>query len=617
MVAETWTLVREAFARVEEAPAAERKALLEELEPGRRGEVETLLAALEAAGGFLTPPGESTVQPGAMIGHYRLLEQLGCGGMGLVYRAERADGEFRREVALKIAGGAMFTPESERRFIQERQLLARLEHPGIVRLLDGGIHAGRRYFVMELVRGVPITDYCRQLGLRERLRLFCGVCAAVSHAHQYLILHCDLKPSNILVTSDGAVKILDFGIARPVVPEMPEATGTLLQPMSLHYASPEQLRNDSLTLASDVYALGLVLYELLTGMNPRRRKGVGQAEAVRHAMEFQPPPPSRAIRGIPRDLDAMVTKAMAENPAHRYASAAELEADLGRYLEGLPVLAVPPSAPYLLSRYLQRHWVPVLSTAVLTIALGLGVGFWFRQVQRDAKRFEHAQQLVHTVIFEIQAELAAIPATLPLRKKLIDGSIAYLDAVSKDTGGNVALLEELSGAYLELSTIQGNPLHSNQGDYGGAKASLDQAKALLSQALAARSGRSSLLLLATRLQVRLAEYHSQTGGFDAAPRYAEQAVSFADQYRAVRPEDPDGIWWAGIARLTSAMVTPNLDWKLRVAGYCRAAELAQEASARNPADRRYRRTVNNAYRRIAEIYAVHDMISLTLLSSTR
>ncbi|MBK9165958.1 MAG: serine/threonine protein kinase [Bryobacterales bacterium] len=612
MDAETWTLVRDAFARVQEAPSDGRQALLDDLQPGVRAEVESLLAALAAAGGFLTPPGESAVGPGAMIGPYRLLEELGRGGMGVVYRAERNDGEFRREVALKIAGGAMFTPDGERRFIQERQLLARLEHPGIVRLLDGGIAAGRRYFAMELVRGAPITDHCRKLELRQRLRLFRDVCAAVSYAHQHLILHRDLKPGNILVTEDGAVKILDFGIARPVGPESPEATGTLLQPMSLHYASPEQLRGAPLTLASDVYALGLLLYELLTGTNPRRLEGAGYAAAIRHAMEHELPPPSRVARRLPRDLDAIVTKAMAEDPANRYASVAELEAELGRHLDGHPVLAVPPSATYLLSRFLRRHRVLALGASALAIALALGAGFWARQTQREARRFEDARRLVHTVIFEIQPALDAIPATLPLRKKLIEGSMEYLDAVSQDVGGNAALLEELSGAYLELSAVQGNPLSSNLGDFGSAKASLDRAEALLLQALAASPGRSSLLLLAARVHIRLAEYHSQHGQSDAAFRNAGKAVTYADQYSAAQPEDPDGIWWAGVARFTSALAMPAADWKLRVAEFGRAAELALEAAERSPADRRYRRSADSAYRRIAEIYAVHDQFDPAL-----
>lgn len=275
MDATSWAMIRDAFTQVEEAPPADRLAILETLPAEVRAEVESLLAALAAAGGFLTPPDESDLGPGQMVGPYRLVDELGRGGMGVVYRAERSDGEFRREVALKIAGGAMPGLENERRLIRERQLLASLDHPGIVRMIDGGVSAGSRYFAMELVRGSPITEYCanRGLDIGARLRLFRDVCSAVSHAHQHLVLHRDLKPGNILVTAEGGVRVLDFGLARLVDPDSPEATAPLLQPLSLFYASPEQLRRETLTLASDIYALGLLLYELLTGVNPRQVKG--------------------------------------------------------------------------------------------------------------------------------------------------------------------------------------------------------------------------------------------------------------------------------------------------------------------------------------------------------
>ncbi len=608
MDAGTWAVVREAFTQVEEAAPAERLTLMEKLQPEVRAEVESLLAALAGAGRFLTPSGEDGFGVGETVGPYRLLEELGRGGMGVVYRAERNDGEFRREVALKVAGGAVFGPESERRFIRERQLLARLDHPGIVRLLDGGIHGGRRYFAMELVEGSPITTHCTSRGLdrAERLRLFRDVCRAVSYAHQHLILHRDLKPGNILVTPDGAVKVLDFGIARLVDAEPAEATATLLQPMSLLYASPEQLRGAALTLASDIYALGLLLYELLTGVNPRRLEGADYVAALRHALDNEAAPPSRVARGIPRDLDAIVGKAMAEDPARRYASVAELEADVARHLEGMPIMAVPPRAGYLLGRFVRRHRAMTAAIAILAAGLVLGAALWVRQADREARRFEDARKLVHTVIFEIQPELEAIPATLPLRRKLVEGSLEYLAAVSRDAGGSPALQEELAGAYLELSRIQGNPLYSNLGDMGNAQLSLQKAAALIEQALAAGAERADSLRIATQVYVRLAEHDSQRNEMAAAARHARQAVIYADRFRAARPEEAEGIWRAGVARFTHALAMPAGQWRQQVEEFQEAARLAEEAMARRPAEARYRRSAGSAYRRIAEIHAVHD-----------
>ncbi|MBL8235271.1 MAG: serine/threonine protein kinase, partial [Bryobacterales bacterium] len=245
---------------------------------------------------------------------------LGSGGMGIVYLAHRGDGEFRREVAIKIAGGRLFAPEAERRFIHERQILAQLDHPNIVRLLDGGIADSQRYFVMEYIAGQPLLEYARAKNLSDCLRLFLDICSAVHYAHQRLIIHRDLKAANILVNAEGVVKLLDFGIAQIVEPGGGSTGATFLRPVSLACMSPEQVRGESLTLATDIYSLGVLLYELTAGINPQFRDGDSYAEAVERVLHADPPPPGHHNRSLPRDLDAVVLKAIAKDPRERYSS---------------------------------------------------------------------------------------------------------------------------------------------------------------------------------------------------------------------------------------------------------------------------------------------------------
>jgi serine/threonine protein kinase len=265
-----------------------RPELLAALEASVRAEVESLLAAVDRAPAFMRLPEEIAVEPGAIVGAYVLIEEIGRGGMGVVYRAKRRDGEFTRQVAVKIAGGRLFGPDAERRFIQERQILAQLDHPHIVRLLDGGVTGGRRYFVMELVNGTPITEYCKANGVArgQRLDLFRNVCSAMHYAHQRLILHRDLKPANVIVTSNGVVKVLDFGIAQIVHGDgaAPDAS-TMLHPFSLACASPEQLRGEPLSLSSDIYSLGVLLFELLTDVNPQYKSGETFEETYRRVVD--------------------------------------------------------------------------------------------------------------------------------------------------------------------------------------------------------------------------------------------------------------------------------------------------------------------------------------------
>jgi serine/threonine protein kinase len=452
MNAALWTEIREIFGELVELSASERAARLSTLHPDLRNRVEGLLSAHDSAGHFLERDREPI--PGIRLGPYRLIERIGEGGMGVVFRAARDDGEFRREVAIKVVGGRLLGPEAERRFIQERQILARLDHLNIVRMFDGGLSDGRRFLAMEYVKGEPITSFCKRidLPLTKRLRLFLDLAAAVHYAHQNLIIHRDLKATNVLVTEDGIVKVLDFGIAQLMeTGEQDSALRTGTNPWTLACASPEQLMGVPLTVGTDIYSLGLLLYELLTGVNPQWSSGDRFNEACARICEHDPKPPSHLNDSIPRDLDAIVLKTLAKSPQDRYGSVEELRADVQRFLDGRPVLAQAPSVAYQVSKMLKRNKLLSVVSArlILAVLVGLVAFAWQARVAEQQRviverRFTEARRLIRTVIADIQPKMAAIPGTATVRKTLIERTLTYLEALERDASGNPDLLRELA-----------------------------------------------------------------------------------------------------------------------------------------------------------------------------
>ena len=359
-------------------------------------------------------------QAGQRVGRYRLVEEIGRGGMGSVYRAERADGLFEQEVAIKLMRRGLEALALQRRFEQERQILARLRHEGIAHLLDGGVtDEGQPYLVMEYVEGLPITAYADRYSLsaEERIALFRDVCAAVHYAHQNLIIHRDLKPSNILVTDvgrapggDPRVKLLDFGIARLIgdkeASDDAPLTRTGVRVMTFEYAAPEQIRGEPVTTATDVYALGILLYELLTGQRPYDVSGLSPSEVERVICTTMPSRPSTAVpqlaasaqtrvarRRLRGDLDNIVLKALRKEPDRRYASVAELSDDLRRYQEGLPVEARSDTVGYRVSKFVRRNRWGVAAAALIFFSLvgGLAATAWQAREamqERDRARAE-------------------------------------------------------------------------------------------------------------------------------------------------------------------------------------------------------------------------------------
>ena len=408
-----WTRVVELFAELTEADPGVRAARLEAIgreDPSLREEVESLLAAHTNPGLLGALDDRVETPPAGRIGPFRLLEILGTGGMGVVYLAEREGGDFTQRVALKLVRAGFADPRLEERLRRERRILARLEHPGIARFIDGGTTAtSQSYFAMEYIEGTSLLDYCPScsLSIAARVRLFIEVCDALNYAHQQLVVHGDLKPGNILVTHDGRPKLLDFGIAELLDPSTGEEHGPRTHPwMTPAYASPEQIRGERLTATTDVYALGVVLFELLTGRLPYRVDGLTPAQIERVICEDQPPRPSSVVadesirRELEGDLDTIILKALSKEPARRYDAAARLAADLQRYLDGRPVLARPDTLRYRVGKFVRRHRLSVAVAALLILSLvgGLAAVSWQAAVaSRQRDRAEGAQRQAEDV----------------------------------------------------------------------------------------------------------------------------------------------------------------------------------------------------------------------------
>src|SRR6185295_13117200 len=410
MDSERWHEVDRLFADALDRPPAERPAYLDEACGGDavlRREVERLLAADQAGSRFLvSSPGEllrlvlDRQEEGGSLGPYRLLRKIGSGGMGTVYLARREDEHYQRDVAVKVLRSGLATTEAFHRFLAERQILANLEHPNIARLYDGGsTDDGRPYLVMELVEGVPVDQYCDQhrLTVDQRLALFQKICAAVQYAHQNLLVHRDLKPANILITPEGEPKLLDFGIAKRLAPQPGSSlqeTRTGLRMLTPSHASPEQVRGEAITTASDVYSLGVILFELLAGRGPYQISAELQYEIERATCEQEPDRPSAALlrpgspsaeetalarktrpqalaRRLRGDLDNIVLTALRKEPRRRYGSASQLAEDLERHLQNLPVTARPDTLRYRTRKFVRRHRTAVAATvAVILLVAG-------------------------------------------------------------------------------------------------------------------------------------------------------------------------------------------------------------------------------------------------------
>jgi serine/threonine protein kinase len=533
---EIWSEVKRLLEHVLPLDAAGRSAFLDgrQISPEIRAEVESLLSleteatglmglsAVEFSKDFLNSDDASL--DGQMIGVYRVTGEIGHGGMGAVYLATRADGRFEQTVAVKLLKRELNTASFRRRFQHEREILAGLEHQNIARLLDAGTtDDGIPFLAMEYVDGVPITQFCDQngLGLSERLDLFRTVCSAVAFAHRNLVVHRDLKPSNILVTSGGVPKLLDFGISKIVSKEhdaVNTATVTRMGVMTPSYASPEQLQGNSVTTQSDVYSLGVILYELLSGHRPFESKESDLRDIYHAVIESDPPPPSvvittrnlelrelthaktvvksddpddvknvqtqsdesrntietttklspQLLRG---DLDNIVLKALRKEPERRYSSVEQLSDDIHRHQQGLTVTARPNTFSYRAGKFITRNRIGVLGAGLIFLAIlsGIGATLWQARIARTErakaeKRFNDVRKLANSYLFDVYPEIENLEGSLKAREKILVNALEYLDGLSSEAVGDLELQSELATAYEKVGDVQGALTNSSLGN---------------------------------------------------------------------------------------------------------------------------------------------------------
>lgn len=524
-------------------------------------------------------PAAFSLAVGDTVGPYRLLERVGAGGMGEVFRAERADGLFTHQVAIKITRAQVTDPDLLRRFSTERQILASLDHPNIVGLLDGGAtRTGQAYLIMEYLDGQPLTTYCREhaLDLEARLRLFCTICDAVQHAHQHGIVHRDLKPGNLLVGRDGVPKVVDFGIAKLLDPASPAgATSAMLPgPLTLNYASPEQLRGLPVTTAVDVYALGVVLYELLAGRRPYEAEGQPLDHILRLVVEEEPVPPSGALaeggsplpyqlRRLRGDIDAIVGKAIAKAPAARYGSAGELSADIRRWLDGDPVLARARSSAYVVRRLAARHRTLVGMAAVACVAIitALAVAAWQWQIARQAvaraeSSLRDTRQLASALIFKIHDAVTPLPGSTPVRRTIVDEALTYLARVESTADPDPSLRLELAAAHRQLGGILGNPSRPNLGDRPGAIAQYERARQLIAPMLG-QGDAFEVVTASVDGNVMLATLYAGAGDRARALAIARETLNYITAFRARHQNDPRTDRLLGQVLFNVATLTPG------------------------------------------------------------
>lgn len=521
-------------------------------------EVESLLASEDVIGDFIETP-IFQIQPteaeplaeGQVFGAYRILREIGRGGMGSVYLAERADDEFRKTVALKVIRRGMDTDEIVRRFRSERQILANLDHPNIARLLDGGTTKdGRPYFVMEYVEGRPIDEHCDReaLSIPARLELFRTVCGAVHFAHQNLVVHRDLKPGNILVTPDGIPKLLDFGIAKLLGTDLTESSFTRLglRPMTPEFASPEQILGRPITTASDVYSLGILLHVLLVGRSPYGPSAHDPESLARAICAVEPVKPSSLVgrpapgerrdgaadvvgqrretdartlrRRLAGDLDNIVGMALRKDPGRRYASVEQLAADIRRYMDGLPVIAHRETLRYVTAKFVARHKLGVAAAmTILFLLVSSGLTFMnlFRKAVREQERAERMAGFLED-LFAIPNPSQSRGETITAREILDRGAEQIAAGLQDEPQIRADLLDTMGRAYRNLGLY-------------------DRAKRFLSESLQVRREvfGSDHLRVAVSLQ-NLAVLERDMGNNQEAERLLRHALSIQRRQGSTR-----------------------------------------------------------------------------------
>jgi serine/threonine protein kinase len=638
MTATRWKQIETVFEQALELPTEERQVFLQRTCNGDeelRREVQSLLDSHSESGSFIDDRSQfyqefdrSDSPQSQVIGHYRVVRELGRGGMGAVYLAERAD-EYKKLVAIKLIKRGMDTDSVLRRFRNERQILAGFDHPNVARLFDGGTtEDGLPYFVMEYIEGLPIDEYCNRaaLSIPDRLKLFREVCAAVSYAHRHLVIHRDIKRSNILVTADGVPKLLDFGIAKILqtgegAPTFATMTGLRL--MTPEYASPEQVRGEPVTTATDVYSLGVILYELLTGQFPYHFSSQTPRDIEHAITTTQPDKPStvttRSTSSFPEklrienrkrlrgDLDNIVLMALRKEPERRYQSVEQFSEDIRRHLEARPIFARKDTAGYRAGKFVRRNKVALAAAALIFLSLVGGIIATNsalhraeREKTRAERRFNDVRKLANSVLFDYHDAIKDLPGATKVRERLVKDALNYLDSLAAEAHGDPALQRELAAAYERVGDVRGGKSSGSLGDIAGAIESYTKALGIR-EAVVARNptdarARRDLATSHQKIGDRLIETSEPSKGLE----HLREARKLYLGLTRERPAD-DGV------QLEFAVTCNKLGQALKLRGdiaealeqHREALTICERLTSRNPRDQRYRRELWTAHEGIA------------------
>ena len=639
MTAAEWAQIKAVFDLAAELPAGPAReqfiATACQNNVDLLAEVSSLLAALSDAGDFIETParGQSEAltslaadpafRAGTSIGPYRIVQVIGEGGMGMVYQAVRVDDLYRKLVALKVVRRGVCSGVALRRFETERGILAHLDHPNIAKLLDGGTTADSRpYFVMDFIPGTPIDAFCdhQRLSLPQRLKLFLTVCSAVQYAHRNFVVHRDIKPQNILVTAEGEVRLLDFGIAKLLDPDAESSTQTVsgIQMMTPEYASPEQLHNRPVSTASDTYSLGVLLYLLLTGHKPfvfQSRSVQEICEVIRDSEPRRPSvvvagagtgvPETAAARGLKPgklareltgDLDNILLMALRREPERRYTTVEQLAGDLERYLDGRPVTAREDTFPYRAAKFVRRHQGAVLagSLAAFLLVAGTITTSWeahvaTRERERAERRFNDVRRVANSLLFDVHDAIRDLPGSIPARQLIVTRALELLSSLALDAGDDRALQREVAAALERVGDVQG-PTQQAATSY---RKALSVRESLAAEAPADADARRELLPNYGKLSDLLRTLGDAAG----ALHYSRKSLAVSEQLATVP---------GAVRQDRIRLAATCLDYGYNqgdVASCRKALAIFGELAAATPLDNRLLRVFSIAQDRTAELLA--------------